>query len=212
MQERELGRRVSSSESAGFFLSCLLLGGLGCRLDVPGHARRSDSQTAVWETATDVTAAQLVMAPPQFTAYDGVQSIINYNFTAQTNLSTEFVFALSQPARAFGLWVWDWGTFGPPATEWVWSTDAGDNFVVASRPPASTDWVFIGLVNETSSFTNVTLSDPDGFGDGYLLDKVYTTAIPEPTSILTLGTGLAAVGVRRYRRQRASRGGLGQTE
>src|SRR5688500_16049920 len=50
----------------------------------------------------------------RFTGDNSPKGIINYDHTVTTSLtSTDFVFTLNTPTNAFGLWLFDWGTYGP---------------------------------------------------------------------------------------------------
>jgi hypothetical protein len=131
------------------------------------------------------------------TPIDGDQMLINYNFTAQVNISSRFDFTLAQPSHSFGLWVYDWGTRGGDGTAWTWSTNAGDALQVAHRPNVGNEWQFIGFINASTAFTTVRLDDPGNDGDGYAFDRVLldAQAVPESSALTQTLLGVLALAV-----------------
>jgi hypothetical protein len=109
------------------------------------------------------------------------------------------VFDLLSPARAFGFNITDAGETSGVVTL---RTDTGAyaaGIDVASYPPglANGSVQFFGLTQD-QPFTRVFLT-VTGLDEAYGLDKVYVTAVPEPTTVSLTVAGLAVVLAKRRR-------------
>jgi hypothetical protein len=108
-------------------------------------------------------------------------------------------FDLTQPATSFGFNITDVGEATGVITL---RTDAGayiGGINLASFPPTfgNGNVQFFGLT-QTLPFTKVFLT-VTGLDDAYGLDKIYTTAVPEPASAWLLVLGLTALLTKRRR-------------
>jgi hypothetical protein len=102
-------------------------------------------------------------------------------------------FTLASPALSFGLNLSD---IAEASGTVVLTTNAGafaGGVTLLSFPPLVNGGTvaFVGLTQDTP-FNNVTLTI-SGFDEAYGVDKVYAGAVPEPTPVLTLLAGLAAI-------------------
>jgi hypothetical protein len=109
------------------------------------------------------------------------------------------VFDLLTPAKAFGFNITDVGEASGVVTL---RTDAGAyaaGINVGTYPPTfgNGNVQFFGLTQDVA-FTRVFLT-VTGLDDAYGLDKIYITAVPEPTTALLMGLGAAALWMRRRR-------------
>jgi PEP-CTERM motif len=108
-------------------------------------------------------------------------------------------FDLTQPTTSFGFNITDVGEATGVITL---RTDTGAYIAginLASFPPSfgNGNVQFFGLT-QTVPFTKVFLT-VTGLDDAYGLDKIYITAVPEPTTAMLLALGLAALVIKRRR-------------
>jgi hypothetical protein len=106
------------------------------------------------------------------------------------------VFDLLTPAKAFGFNITDVGEASGVVTL---RTDTGAyaaGINVATYPPTfgNGNVQFFGLTQDLA-FSRVFLT-VTGLDDAYGLDKIYITAVPEPTTALLMGLGAAALWMR----------------
>lgn len=82
---------------------------------------------------------------------------------------------------------------GSPTTTYL--TAAGGQGFDFAHPPVQIDQVTISADRLTLTFTNETFTAADDL-------RIFTSAVPEPTSMFLLGTGLIGFGARRWRNRR----------
>jgi hypothetical protein len=113
-------------------------------------------------------------------------------------------FTFGAPIVEFGVTITDYGDFAASAL--IFSTNTGaSQAAAAGSKPNGTDQ-FFGFIDAANPFTSITFTTPVGqFGDPFSVDRVRFSAaasgtpVPEPASLLLMGTGVVAVLRRRIR-------------
>lgn len=170
-------------------------------------------------TATNSVAAGFSQSLSAFTISGspsaGVFDLANYLGTHATD-GTKYIevegggqqtmtFLFAAPIKEFGVTISDYGDFA--GSVMTFTTNGGGSGT-AALPflPDGTDQ-FFGFIDAANPFTSLTLTTAAGqFGDPFSVDKVrYSLAsptspvVPEPASLLLMGTGVAAILRRRIR-------------
>ena len=120
-----------------------------------------------------------------------------------TNTWTDLSFQFFSPVNAFAVSIFGLSGFGVPTTFSYGVNGVSGDLVTNFTGPQGNE-LFVGFIDTdpifTVSFRNTLEDDYVEFDD--LRYGAGPAAVPEPTSMLLLATGLIAVGIRRYRHRR----------
>lgn len=178
-------------------------------------------------SATNSNALSFMATLPAFgviaTPAGGVYNLANFAGTHATDGAKYIVadlgpqqaitFTFAAPITEFGVTITDYGDVIAGASQLTFLTNTGVTGAAVTGPRPDANDQFFGLI-DANPFTSISFTTPFGsFGDPFSVDRVYSSAsqvsaVPEPTSALLLGTGVASAwGYRRGRRlSRARRG------
>jgi PEP-CTERM motif len=136
------------------------------------------------------------------TPFLGDHATDGHNYIEINLFTPTITFLFNSPINKFGLTITDYGDF--TASPLGFSTNAGatGTAAVGNRPDANEQ--FFGII-ATNSFTSITFTGSDPYAvDGVRFGSSANNPVPEPASILLLGTGLviAVAGKRRQLRTR----------
>ena len=145
----------------------------------------------------------------------GVFDLANYLGTHATD-GTKYIevegggqqtmtFLFGSPIIEFGVTITDYGDFAASPMTFVTNGGGSGNAALGSRPDGNDQ--FFGFIDAAHPFTSLTLSTAAGaVGDPFSVDRVrysagspVSTPVPEPASMLLVGTGLLTVLRRRIR-------------
>jgi len=153
--------------------------------------------------ALTVTGDQnLIRTNPSTLATDGTGTIGIIDFNFNGNFMT---FSFDSPINAFSLDVLAANDFFSGGNIILGNNNGASQILYSGLLPTS-QVSFIGLIDTTTPFSSVTVTTTLS-GDGVQYDRLRfgtvdstPTPVPEPSTMLLFGTGLAAAAYRRWRK------------
>jgi len=159
---------------------------------------------------TATLAAFTLVGNPQAGVFDqadyaGTHAIDGKNYFEVEGGAQQFLtFTFLSPIKAFGVTITDYGDTPHDGAPLTFTTNTGVTGTAALNGANANDQ-FFGLIDNTNPFSTLTLRTGVGpFGEPFSVDAVRfstseTNAVPEPATVLLVGSGIVAA-MRKRRR------------